>query len=289
MPRIKEVTVNSEPVDLGFQDRVENPSPDGAWNLVFQKPQEISMGADGWQVKLFHQGRDVTSEHRHFFHVAEPKGFRWERGFQPWSSDSKTLALVTWEKRPVHVYEIDSRNQKQLEYERGYVNSVQWAPDIDRLLLTFMSEGVLVDQTGVQRSKVEWNIEEGNTPYTFWMKRGKCFFLVARQSGKTRLIFYNGVDGSVKESHDLDPLDIVPYNVDDYAEIPRERFSLRVVEPPIGAVGSMLDNWNTVTFDQASSTLHLSVFRPVSAPYRLGGELLCDVKQSSVAVELDPD
>jgi hypothetical protein len=199
------------------------------------------------------------------------------------------LAMVTWEKQPVHLYDIETRNQKHLEYERGYLNSVQWAPDVDRLLMTFMTEGVLVDQTGAQQSLVRWNVDEGGTPYTFWMKRGKCFFLLARQSGKTRLIFYDGVDGSIKESHDVDPLDIVPYNVDDYAGIPRERFSLRVVEPPIGSIGAMLDNWNTVMFDQASSTLFLSVFRPVSAPYQLGGELLCDVKQTSVAVELDPD
>lgn len=290
MPRINEVTVNSgKPLDLGFQDRIENPSPDGAWNLVFQKPQEIRMGADGWQVKLLHHGRDVTSEHRRFFSIAGPNGFRWETGFQPWSFDSKTLAMVTWEMQPVHLYQIETRNQKHLEYASGYVNSVQWAPDIDRLLLTFMSAGVLVDQTGAQQSRVEWNIEEGGTPYTFWMKRGKCFFLVGRQSGKTRLIFYNGIDGSIKETLDLDPLDIVPYDVDDYAEIPRERFSLRVVDPPIGSVGSMLDNWNTVIFDQAASTLSVSIFRPVSAPYRLGEELLCDVRLTSVAVELDPD
>ena len=290
MPRVKQITVNvAVRVDLGFQERIENPSRDGAWNLVFYKPREFHMGAEGWQVKLFHHGRDVTAEHKSFFSIAAPKGFRWERDFRPWSFDSKTLAMVTWDKNPVHLYQVETRGQKTLEYDRGFVNSVQWAPDMDRLLLTFMTEGVLVDQTGMQQSVVQWSIKDGDSPNTFWMKRGKCFFLLGRQSGKTRLNFYNGVDGSLRETHDLDPIDIVPYNREDYAEISRDHFSLNVIEPAIGSVGSMLDNWNTVIFDEASSTLFLSIFRPVSAPYDRGGELLCDVKQTWVAVELDPD
>ena len=290
MPGIKQVTVSEGvPVDWSFQEREEKPSPDGAWNLVFQQPREFHMGAEGWQVKFFYHGRDVSREHEGILSIAGPKGFRFEREFQPWSSDSKTLAMATWEKKPIRLYQLEARNQKTLEYERGIANSVQWAPDVDRLLLAFMTDVVMVDQTGAEQFLVQWKIEEENRPYTFWMKRGKCFFLLGRQFGKTQLIFYNGVDGAIKESHDLDPIDIVPYNQGDYVEIPRDRFSLRVIDPPIGSVGSMLDNWNTVAFDQASSTLQLSVFRPVSTPYQLGGELVCDVKQTGVAVELDPD
>jgi hypothetical protein len=290
MPRIKQVTVDvAAPVDLGFQERIENPSPDGNWNLVFHNPREFHMGAEGWQVRLLHHGKDVTSQHREFFSIAEPKGFRWERDFRPWSFDSKTLAMLTWENKPVHLYQVETMVQKTLDYEGVIMNSVQWAPDVDRLLLTFMTEGVLTDETGVEQSLVQWNIEEENTPNTFWMKRGRCFAFLGRQSGKSQLSFYAGVDGSLKETQDLDPIDIVPYNSEAYAEIPRGHFSLRVIDPPIGAVGSLLDNWNNAVFDQTSSTLFLSIFRPVSAPFGEGEQSLCDVKQVWVAVELDPD
>lgn len=246
------------------------------------------MGAEGWQVKLLHHGRDVTAEHKGFFSIADPKGFRWERDFRPWSFDSKTLAMVTWEKKPLHLYEVETKSQKTLDYDGDFVNSVQWARDVDRLLLTFMADGVLLDHTGAQQTRVPWNIEEGDTPHTFWLDR-KWFFLLARQSGTTRINFYDGANATLKETHKLDPIDIVPYNEEDYVEIPRGMFSLKVIEPAIGSVGAMLDNWNTVEFDDASSTLFLAIFRPVSPPYQENGQLVCDVKQTWVAVELDPD
>jgi hypothetical protein len=44
-----------------------------------------------------------------------------------------------------------------------------------------------------------------------------------------------------------------------------------------------------VTFDQASNTLFLGVYRPVSPPYREGEEWVCKIKDVWVAVEVDPE
>lgn len=99
--------------------------------------------------------------------------------------------------------------------------------------------------------------------------------------------FFHGEDGSFAEAHDLDPSDVVHYDSEKYAELPRNRFCLTLVSPPgVAAVGSLLDTWNDVRFDQASGTLSLSVLRPVSLPYREGSALLCNVEQRWVAVEL---
>ena len=251
------------------------------------------MGADGWQPKLFHRGRDVTRKHRDFLKIAEGKGFRYEPHFQPWHFSSKSLAIVTWDETPVHLYEVAAKRDRRLNYRPpfGYVYSAQWAPDLDRLLLTFPSEGVLVDEEGVQQALVQWETREHELPRTQWMKTGKCFFLLARRAGdpKTSIRFYSGIDGALKETHELDPIDLVPSDSDDHDELPRDRPCLVSVDFGFRAAGSLLDTWSGIRFDQASNTLSLGVFRPVSDPYREGGELLCKVKQSWVAVELDPD
>lgn len=290
MPKIKLVRpIGALSKDL--PERIDNPSPDGEWNLIVHTPREFHMGADGWRVKLFHRGHNITAKHNDFFRIADGKGFRWERHFQPWSLDSKSLAMVTWDKTPIHLYQIAAKRDKPLNYQPRFVRSAQWAPDIDRLLLTFTIDGVLVNQAGEQQALVRGGIEEGQTMHTYWMKAGKCFFILARQANnfKTTLRFYSGLDGALQETHDLDPMDLVPYNWEDFLEMPRDRLCLEVVDPATGAEGSMLDIWNSVLFDQASSSLLLAVFRPVSSPYREKGELLCKVKQTWIAVELDPD
>ena len=293
MPKIIRVRpIAALPTPPHLPERVDNPSPDGEWNLVFHTPREWHMGADGWQVKLVHRGRDVTRDHRDFFRVAEGKGFRYDPHFHPWSFDSKSLAVLTWDQSPVHVYEVAGKRDTHLGYQPplGYVYSAQWAPDIDRLLVTSSSEGLLVDRAGQQHALVQWGIAEYETPHTDWLNAGQCFFLVAREAAdsKTRIRFYSGVDGALKEAHDLDPGDLVPYNWQDYVEVSRDSFSLISADVGFRSVGSLLDTWNSVKFDQASNTLFLRVFRPVSPPYRAGDELVCKIKEFSVAVELDP-
>ena len=292
MPKILVRRIADRATSLHLPERVDNPSPDGEWNLVFHTPREFRMGAEGWQVQLFHRGRDVTKDHRNFFTIAGEKGFRYEPHFQPWSFDSKSLALVTWE-TAIHVYEVATKTDKPLSFQPsfGYVYSAQWAPDIDRLLLTFPAEGVLVDQAGTQHALVQWETQESETPHTHWMKTGRCFFLLARRAGdsRTSIRFYSGVDGTLKETHDLDPVDLVPYNREEYVELPRDRFSLVSADVGFRAVGALLDTWSGVEFDQASNTLLLGVFRPVSSPYREAGELLCKVRQTWIAAEVDLD
>ena len=248
------------------------------------------MGADGWQVKLVHRGWDVTRKHRDFFRIAEGKGFRYDPHFRPWSFDSQSFVVLTWDQTPVHLYEVETKRDTHSGYQPplGYVYSAQWAPDIDRLLVTSSSEGLLVDRSGQQHALVQWGIAERETPHTDWLSTGKCFFLIAREAGdpsRTRIRFYSGVDGELKETHDLDPRDLVPYNWEDYVELSRDGLSLISADAGFRSVGSLLDTWSSVKFDQASNTLMLAVFRPVSPAYR-ELEWVCKVKQVWVAVEI---
>jgi hypothetical protein len=93
------------------------------------------------------------------------------------------------------------------------------------------------------------------------------------------------------EAHELDPIDLVPYDAQPFAGLPRDRFCL-VVRPSIRAVGQLLDTWHGVHFDQALNTLYLAVYRPASSPYpddsvfKQHTESVCNVEERWVAVEL---
>ena len=290
LPRIGPSHPIPGPRDANYlPKRIEFSSPDRDWRVVYHTPREWHMGADGWQVQLFHRRRDVTGEHKSGLRVAGHKGFRVDSNFQPWSYDGKLLALVTWDEEPVFLYDVATRKLAHLGCRRPFVNAAQFAPDLDRLLIASAADGLLVDQAGEERGVVRWDNANDRTPQTFWMKSGRCFFTLARDAarGRTVLTFFRGEDGSFAEAHDLDPSDLVPYESEKYAELPRNRFCLVLVSPRgVGAVGSLLDTWNDVRFDRASGTLSLSVLRPVSLPSQEGGALLCDVEQRWVAVEI---
>ena len=189
----------------------------------------------------------------------------------------------------MHLYEVAARSGSSLSYRTQFVYSAQWAPDVDRLLITSATDGVLVSRAGEQHGVVPWELS-GDRPHTYWMKSGMCFFLLARKAAglKTGLTFFRGEDGTVTEAYGLDPLDLVPYDWERYVQLPRDRFCL-VSSPSMGSVGRLLDIWSEVQFDQASSTLLLAVLRPVSAPYRAGGQLLCNVERHWMAVEFEED
>jgi hypothetical protein len=272
-----------------FPDRLSYASPDGKWTLVYHTPREWHMDATGWQARLLRGRRDVTREHQEFLRVAGDRGFRGERNFQPWSRDNASLAFVTWDDEPVFVYEIANKKAVHLPYRRPYISAAQFAPDMDRLLIASAADGLLVDHAGNERQVVRWGIARDTATHTFWMTSGRCFVLLAlaRERASAVLSFFRGDDGSLLESRDFNPSDLVPYDVEQYAGLPRNGLSLTLVNPPgVQAVGLLLDTWSDVRFDQASNTLSLSVLRPVSPPVKENGALRCRVDSRWVAVRL---
>ena len=279
-------SVAGPPAPVSWERR-EYLSPDRQWNVIYHTPREWHMGADGWQVQLLHEGHDVRRQHRELSRLAGAKGFRCEVDLQPWSHDSKALVFLTWDDDPVHIYNVAAKSLHHVPCGSGFIRSVQWSPDIDRLLVTSGTGALLVDQSGKWRGSATWRLASDEHPHTYWTQTGKWFFLLARESasGRVKLTFYAGEDGAPGDACDLDPRDLVPYDAEHYGDLPRGRFSL-VVTSSMRSVGLLLDTWHSVQFHQPSATLYLAVYRPVSPVYRLNGEQLCNVEERWVAVEL---
>lgn len=304
MPKIHGIRSVVVPQSHVLRDRREYVSPDRRWSVVYHTPREFHMGAEGWRVKLLHRGLDVRWQHRKLSRLAGGQGFRCEEDLRPWSHDSKALVFLTWDEEPVHIYDVAAKLPRQVPRESDSVFSVQWSPGVDRLLVTSATSAVLTDQAGIRQGSAEWSIALHERPHTDWTKDGRWFFVLARASASTKvmLTFYAGEDGTLGEAYELDPADVVPYDAERFAHLPRDRFCL-VVTPSMGSVGQLLDTWHGVHFDQASSTLYLAVYRPdlavdrpgfavdsqVSAALKsnAGGEF-CNVEERWVAVELAP-
>jgi hypothetical protein len=262
-------------------------SPDKQWNVAYHSPREWHMGADGWQVRLFHKQREVTAEHKAFLRTARVKGFRCEPDLQPWSYDSKILGFMSWNEHPVHIYEVATKRAVSINCGTEFVYSVQWAPVLDRLLIISATGAALMDREGTQHGAVAWKTAENGRLWGYWAKAGQWLFLLGRESSSagTMLTFYRGEDAQFGEAHQLDPRDLIPYDAREYEAVPRGRFSL-IINSGTRAVGSLLDTWHGVEFDRASDTLYLAVYRPVSAVYYEGAECLCKVEERWIAVQL---
>jgi hypothetical protein len=97
MPVIKGTRTVAGPPRTVSWERRECVSPNGEWTAVYHNPEEWHMGADGWQLQLLHQGRDVTTAHRRLATLAGGKGFRCDTDLQCWSHDSAAFNFLTWD------------------------------------------------------------------------------------------------------------------------------------------------------------------------------------------------
>jgi hypothetical protein len=77
----------------------------------------------------------------------------------------------------------------------------------------------------------------------------------------------------------------MPYEAEKYKSVPRGRYSL-IVSPLTRAVGSLLDVWSEVVYDQERELLFLSTYRPVSEVFELDGHPACEVEEQWVSVEM---
>jgi hypothetical protein len=245
------------------------------------------MGATGWKASILRAGRDVSRQHKTALKRAGTKGFRAPEDLQPWSFDNRLLAFITWESpNPVHVYGVETGEDIEIQTETAFPYSVQFAHDVDRLLISFPGWGKLYDQRGALRSIVPWRVADGEVPFVFWAAGGQFLWLGREsRSSPTLVRVYSGLDGARLGSQPLDPQEILPYDHDAYKRISRTGCPLRI-GPRTYSAGELLDRWNDVRFDHSSKRLLMSVFRPVSPPYQHGHQLICDVEERWIAARV---
>lgn len=285
--RVEPIEADSiPPADDGWKRRVYS-SPEGDWTLLLHGSFEWHMGATGWKAKILHAGRDVSRRHKAVLAKAGKKGFQSFTDYQPWAFGHPRLALATWDpSNPVHILDAETGDTVAIESGVGQPVSVQFAPGIERLLISFADRGALYDFRAGLHVTIPWQKPESEPARAFWTGAARLISIMRESADAgTMLRAYSGADGRVQEARRLDPRDLVPYDHDRYAGIASAGF-LRV-GANTWSDGSMLDRWNDIRFERSSTRLLLSVFRPVSAPYAGPMRPGCDVTEAWVAVELE--
>src|SRR5262249_42810472 len=278
-PVIRQLRIVADPPPPA-SDHKEFFSPDRSWSVVYHTPNERHMGADGWQVQLLHNGRDVTREHTAMARLGGSAGFKCEAGLRPWSHDGRTMVLLTWGADSVHLYHVPEKSLQLVPLGWSLVRSAQWSASADRLLVISDTQAVLVDHAGQPHGAAAWRNAEFESPFADWTADGRWFFVLARESVAARpvLTFCFGEDGTPVAAVELDPAEIIPYDARPFDRLPRDAYCL-VLNTSTRSVGRLLDTWSSVRFDPEASTLYLAVYRPTSAVYTDGGESLCTVEE----------
>jgi hypothetical protein len=266
-------------------ERCKFPSPDQLWLASFHNPHEWRMGAVGWQVSLVSVSDGTAIYDTALKRLSEGSGVRCPVNYAPWRADSMMLALLTWDEGLV-LFDIGAMSKCRCGLDES-PTSAQWAPHGNRLLVSFRDRLTLLDGVGSFVANADWKSAEHELPHTGWLGSGEVFFAIGRTSkrAKPRIGFFKAGDGSVVGKQLLDPKELVPYEAEKYKSVPRDRYSL-IVSPSTRAVGSLLDVWSEVVYDQERGLLFLSTYRPVSGIFELDGHPACEVEEEWVSVEM---
>jgi hypothetical protein len=249
-----------------------------ARKAIFRKPFEFRMGAYAWELQVFENGPK---------RMFSTSGLHCPDPYQPWSFDSRFLFLSSW-KEGSFIQEIDSGFARRLEIN-GWVASVIGSRRYPKFLVAtdkgeylVAIDGNVVQIPSVHRPKY-------GCPYLSWFDKGGQFFAVENQGpGLARLRFFDANTGDVQADIPLNPLWLFPYHEAAYRSLRRDVWAL-VLSDSRQCVGSLMDEWSSIDFDEASDVLRLMVYRPVGQIFEKRNQRLCKVQENWVEVRIRPE
>lgn len=258
------------------------------------------MGLDFWgQVALFYDGRDVTDQHgalvARLGHGPRPLGC-----YQPWDRNGKLLVVptLTSEERSIRSgYVLYSVEERSIRFQEDdfWLRGAVWSRDNDAVLLVDKGACQVRSSEGERIALVPNDLGWGRVVIAGWARLDALFFCSApgASSTLTDLVFYTS-EGQEVTRVPLDPLAMVPYDAQSYAQLDRDRYCLEI-GPTTRAAGRLLDDWSDATIDPVTNTVMLSILRPVSevAPLAqaprsdVGGTLGCRVEKVWVTADIN--
>ena len=131
--------------------------------------------------------------------------------------------------------------------------------------------------------------EESGYPYFCWLDKAGYFASVENQgAGLATLRFFDADTGDAKSDIPLNPLSLFPYDEAAYRSLGRDSYSL-VLSESKQCVGSLLDEWSSIDFDEDSGVLRMMVYRPVGPIFEKRNQRVCKVQENWVEVRILPE
>lgn len=283
MSFISEVSASAPPINNISWEKREFASPDQSWLAVFHDPFEWHMGADGWRLSVLSSENKISISNSDLERLSKGKGFTCPLDYAPWSADSKFLALCSWDSGLVFF----DPSSNVCHTQKLFPQIIQWSPSFNYLLVFSNGQFTILDIAGNHLSQIDWKTAEHELPHSGWMKSQNIFFVIGRSSdrAKPRITFINAENGKIVSNELLEPEKLVPYDEGEYKNVPRGGYSL-VLSASTRSVGTLLDTWNDVIYDQEKGMILLSVYRPTSKVYKLDGSPVCQVEKKWVSLKM---
>jgi hypothetical protein len=239
------------------------PNKEGNLALKFFEPEEFRMGAYGWKLALLENEQDVSKEYPQFVELTRSKmpGVPCPLLLQPWNKDGSMVTIPSWD-GCVHLYDIKQR-KKATSVNCGSAWIILWSPHSNQFLSSTLQEHFLVGENGSDLVKLNLECPNLESPSFFWFETKAWLGALSRRTknSKTELLIFDGITGVLLSSIELDAEKFVPYATEQFSNLSRERYSLEISKGQ-WSVGWLLDVWQFHSFDAATNSLYLSIYRP---------------------------
>jgi hypothetical protein len=243
---------------------------------IFSNPIEFHMGAYSWDLELFENGLK---------HLASKSGLYCPSLYQPWSHDSGCLFLISL-KEGAFLYEITTGSARRCDLT-GVVCCIGSRRFPLFLAITVKGE-YLVGRDGRVTRDFQLRRPLHGLPFLSWFDEAGLFFAVEKQGpGLATLRFFNAETAGLSASQAFNPNSLFPYDEVKYKDLSRDSFSL-VLSGSSQCVGSLLDEWSSIDFDENTGVLRMMVYRPLGEIFERRSLRSCEVKESWVEIRLKP-
>ncbi len=242
---------------------------------IFRNPAEFRMGAYAWELEVL---EDAAKK------LFATGGLHCPHPYQPWSHDSLCLFLSSWQEGSL-IQEIASGFTHKLKLD-GFVLSTLGSRRYPKFLTVTDKGEYLVAIDGKVEQILSVRRPKHGYPYLCWFDKAGHFFAVENQgAGLASLRFFDAETGEGKLDIPLNPTWLFPYDEATYRSLGRDSFAL-VLSESTQCVGSLMDEWSSIDFDENSEVLKLMVYRPVGRIFEKRNQRVCKVQENWVEVGL---
>lgn len=244
---------------------------------IFRNPFEFHMGAYSWELEV------LENDSKKAFSAS---GLLCPDFYQPWSFDSLCLFLSSW-KGDSLIQEIGSGSAHKLQLNEFVIYALG-SRRYPRFLVVSDKGEYLVAMDGKIGRVPSVRRPKHGYPYLCWLDKAGHFLAVENQgAGLASLRFFDAETGDAKSDIPLNPNWLFPYDEANYRSLGRDSFSL-VLSHSTQCVGSLIDEWSSIDFDEDSGVLRLMVYRPVGPTFEKRNQRVCKVQENWVEVRIRP-
>jgi hypothetical protein len=239
------------------------PSPDGQLTAVFKQPWELQMGALVWEFDLQVQGSSILVDHPYLASSQAIRKVRCPADLAPWSPIDSVLGLLTWEGFGAFLYSVPAKRVRELAVSAPPVVSLKWSRRSPHVAVVHRDHCLVFDSDGARISNASWSQHARSSPFVFWWPDSEVLLALVDPPDERppHLIAFSAETGAIQTEIVIDPAEILPYDEEAFANLPRDSYSLQV-SPGRHAVGRLLDIWHRPFFDPDNLSLTLAVYRP---------------------------